>query len=106
MVAFHDNVKCDIGCAPVAEIAAPAQSGPVLGAAYVQTVEMSDQEKADIRLEFSRLKQEHADFDAAINAMIATNCDPLQIQRMKKKKLALKDRLMALEDKIIPDITA
>ena len=77
-----------------------------MGAAYVQTVEMSDQEKADIRLEFSRLKQEHADFDAAINAMIATNCDPLQIQRMKKKKLALKDRLMALEDKIIPDITA
>ena len=48
---------------------------------------MSDQEQADIRLEFSRLKQEHADFDAAINAMIATNCDPLQIQRMKKKKL-------------------
>ncbi|WP_027053925.1 YdcH family protein [Mesorhizobium erdmanii] len=67
---------------------------------------MSDQEKADIRLEFSRLKQEHADFDAAINAMIATNCDPLQIQRMKKKKLALKDRLMKLEDRIIPDIIA
>ena len=67
---------------------------------------MSDQEKADIRLEFSRLKQEHADFDAAINAMIATNCDPLQIQRMKKKKLVLKDRLMKLEDKIIPDIIA
>ena len=67
---------------------------------------MSDQEKADVRLEFSRLKQEHADFDAAINAMIATNCDPLQIQRMKKKKLALKDRLMKLEDKIIPDIIA
>ncbi|MBZ9796282.1 YdcH family protein [Mesorhizobium sp. ES1-4] len=67
---------------------------------------MSDQEQADTRLEFSRLKQEHADFDAAINAMIATNCDPLQIQRMKKKKLVLKDRLMKLEDKIIPDIIA
>ncbi|MBN9219095.1 MAG: YdcH family protein [Mesorhizobium sp.] len=67
---------------------------------------MSDQEQADIRLEFSRLKQEHTDFDAAINAMIAMNCDPLQIQRMKKKKLALKDRLMKLEDKIIPDIIA
>ncbi|TIU16990.1 MAG: DUF465 domain-containing protein, partial [Mesorhizobium sp.] len=52
---------------------------------------MSDQEQADTRLEFSRLKQEHADFDAAINAMIAMNCDPLQIQRMKKKKLVLKD---------------
>ncbi|KAA3446491.1 hypothetical protein C7I87_30240 [Mesorhizobium sp. SARCC-RB16n] len=67
---------------------------------------MSDQEQADTRLEFSRLKQEHADFDAAINAMIAMNCDPLQIQRMKKKKLFLKDRLMKLEDKIIPDIIA
>jgi hypothetical protein len=67
---------------------------------------MSDQEKADIRLEFARLKQEHLDFDAAINAMIATGCDPLQIQRMKKKKLAIKDKLRALEDRIVPDIIA
>ena len=49
---------------------------------------MSDQEQTEIRLEFAQLKQEHADFDAAINAMIAMACDPLQIQRMKKKKLA------------------
>jgi hypothetical protein len=67
---------------------------------------MSDQEKAEIRLEFARLKQEHADFDAAINAMMAMGCDPLQVQRMKKKKLALKDRLLKLEDRIIPDIIA
>lgn len=67
---------------------------------------MSDQHRSEIRLEFARLKQEHADFDAAINAMIATGCDPLQIQRMKKKKLALKDRLSKLEDRIIPDIIA
>ncbi|GAB5506901.1 MAG: YdcH family protein [Rhizobiaceae bacterium] len=67
---------------------------------------MSDQEQADIRLEFARLKQEHADFDSAINAMIATGCDPLQIQRMKKKKLAIKDKLSKLEDNIIPDIIA
>lgn len=67
---------------------------------------MSDQDQAEIRLEFSKLKQEHADFDAAINAMIATGCDPLQVQRMKKKKLALKDKLQQLEDRIIPDIIA
>jgi hypothetical protein len=67
---------------------------------------MSDQEQADIRLEYARLKQEHIDFDSAINAMIATGCDPLQIQRMKKKKLAIKDRLLSLEDRIIPDIIA
>lgn len=77
-----------------------------LGAGDSQTVDMSDQEKAEIRLEFARLKQEHADFDAAIAAMIATGCDPLQVQRMKKKKLVLKDRLKNLEDRIIPDIIA
>jgi hypothetical protein len=70
------------------------------------TVTMSDQEQADLRLEFARLKQDHADFDAAINAMIEMGCDPLQIQRMKKKKLAIKDRLSRLEDRIIPDIIA
>jgi hypothetical protein len=67
---------------------------------------MSEQEQAGIRLEFARLKQEHADFDAAINAMIAMGCDAIQIQRMKKKKLAIKDRLKDLEDKVIPDIIA
>lgn len=67
---------------------------------------MSEQEQAEVRLEFARLKQEHADFDAAINAMIATGCDPLRIQRMKKKKLAIKDRLTHLEDRVIPDIIA
>ncbi|MDN5925948.1 MAG: YdcH family protein [Hyphomicrobiales bacterium] len=67
---------------------------------------MSEQERAGVRLEFARLKQEHVDFDAAIDAMIATGCDALQIQRMKKKKLAIKDRLKDLEDRVIPDIIA
>ena len=69
-------------------------------------VKMSDQEQAEVRLEYARLKQEHTDFDAAINAMMTVGCDPLQIQRMKKKKLVLKDRLRVLEDKIVPDIIA
>lgn len=66
----------------------------------------SDQEQAEIRLEYARVKQDHADFDAAIKAMIATDCDPLRVQRMKKKKLAMKDRLNEIEKKIIPDIIA
>ena len=67
---------------------------------------MSEQEQAEVRLEFARLKQEHSDFDAAIRAMIATGCDPLQVQRMKKKKLLVKDRLQAVQDRIIPDLIA
>ncbi len=76
------------------------------GAEIQQTEDMSEQEQAEIRLEFARLKQDHADFDAAINAMIAMGCDPLQIQRMKKKKLVLKDKIAQIEDRIIPDIIA
>lgn len=102
MVAFPDGAKCDKGFAPGTEVAGRAEGAP----AGMQTVDMSEQEQAEIRLEFARLKQEHADFDAAINAMIATGCDPLQIQRMKKKKLVLKDKIMQIEDRIIPDIIA
>lgn len=67
---------------------------------------MSDQEQAGVRLQLARLRQEHADFDAAINAMEAMGCDRLQVQRMKKKKLSVKDRLQDLEDQVLPDIIA
>jgi hypothetical protein len=67
---------------------------------------MSDQDQADLRLAYARLKQEHADYDAAIDAMITVGCNLMQIQRMKKKKLAIKDTLQKLEDQIIPDIIA
>lgn len=67
---------------------------------------MADQDQAELRLRAARLRQEHEDFDAAINAMISTGCDALQIQRMKKKKLAIKDQITKVEDQIIPDIIA
>ncbi len=67
---------------------------------------MADQDQAEIRLMVARLRQEHEDYDAAINAMIQTGCDMLRIQRMKKKKLAIKDKITKLEDQIIPDIIA
>ncbi|TWF55059.1 YdcH family protein [Neorhizobium alkalisoli] len=67
---------------------------------------MADQEQADIRLALAKLRQEHEDYDAAINAMIQTGCEALRIQRMKKKKLVIKDKMTQLEDQIIPDIIA
>lgn len=45
--------------------------------------------------------------DTAIDAMSLTGrSDALQLQRLKKKKLALKDRISTLEDKLLPDIIA
>lgn len=67
---------------------------------------MSDQDQAELRMALARLRQDHADFDAAVQAMLKTGCDPLQIQRMKKKKLTIKDQLIRLEDQVLPDIIA
>ena len=67
---------------------------------------MADQEQAELRLAVARLRQEHEDYDAAINAMIQIGSEALRIQRMKKKKLVLKDKISKLEDQIIPDIIA
>ncbi len=67
---------------------------------------MSDQDQAELRMALARLRQDHMDFDVAIEAMLKTGCDPLQIQRMKKKKLTIKDQVIRLEDQVLPDIIA
>ena len=95
-----------MAAAPVDMASGPSLIRPRGGPKALQMVTLLDQEQTEIRLEFAKLKQDHADFDAAINAMIAMGCDPLQIQRMKKKKLAFKDRMRELENRIIPDIIA
>ena len=53
------------------------------------------------------LRTEHRDLDAAIDALIATGAgDQLQIARLKKRKLRLKDQISQIEDYLIPDIIA
>ena len=65
-----------------------------------------DQDQAALRMRLGQLKQAHDDLHMAIDAMIAQRCDPLAIQRMKKKKLEMKDRIEKTTSKIIPDIIA
>lgn len=68
---------------------------------------MADDQKAAIRAELLRLREEHRDLDMAIRS--AEDSRPgavLEIQRLKKRKLSLKDRITALEDKLTPDIIA
>lgn len=59
------------------------------------------------REELSRLREEHRDLDAAIEALQrVTGGDALQMQRLKKRKLILKDRISYFEDQLTPDIIA
>jgi len=64
-------------------------------------------ETLELESELARLKQEHRDLDSAIDALerIITG-DQLQVQRLKKRKLALKDQIIQLEDQLTPDIIA
>jgi hypothetical protein len=67
----------------------------------------SDEEHQLLQSEMHRLQIEHRDLDAAIAALAQLGAvDQLQIQRLKKRKLQLKDRLIVLQDRLTPDIIA
>ena len=60
-----------------------------------------------VQIEYLRLREEHRDLDAVIEALIAGgSVDQLQLQRLKKRKLVLRDRIAFLEDQLTPDIIA
>ena len=52
------------------------------------------------------LRIEHRDLDAAIASLGEQGGDQLQLARLKKRKLRLRDEIAALEDSLIPDIIA
>ncbi len=64
-----------------------------------------EQQLMQLRLE--SLREEHRDLDAAIDALRDTPLpDQIRLARMKKRKLALRDEIAALESELIPDIIA
>jgi len=68
---------------------------------------MTDEEERELREQLARLQQEHRDLDAAIAALVlAPSSDIIQVQRLKKRKLMLRDRIRVIEDQLTPDIIA
>ncbi len=68
---------------------------------------LTTEQKAKMGAELAAKRQEHKDLDASINALTSTGCqDAMMLQRLKKKKLAIKDRIIHLEQYVIPDIIA
>ena len=72
-----------------------------------QYTTMNDQDERELHAELARLQQEHRDLDAAIDALHQSPApDLLMLQRLKKRKLQLRDRIAFIEDQITPDIIA
>ncbi len=68
---------------------------------------MTEEEEIELRAQLARLRQEHRDLDAAIAALQESPAsDILQVQRLKKRKLVLRDRITFIEDQLTPDIIA
>ncbi|HVT54090.1 MAG TPA: DUF465 domain-containing protein [Dongiaceae bacterium] len=60
-----------------------------------------------MRVKLEELRSEHRDLDDVIQRLSETSpFNQLQIQRLKKRKLALKDQITKLESKLLPDIIA
>jgi hypothetical protein len=75
------------------------------GAALWKSMSKADQEEVKRRL--AELRTEHRDLDDAISALISTGgYNQVQIQRMKKRKLSLKDQILQAESALLPDIIA
>jgi len=68
---------------------------------------MDKLQEVQLRGKLQNLYQQHRDMDAAIEAFeLSGKADPLQLQRLKKMKLGLKDQIAQIENMLIPDIIA
>ncbi|MGL4397246.1 MAG: DUF465 domain-containing protein [Hyphomicrobium sp.] len=68
---------------------------------------MQRRDERELREELAKLRSEHRVLDAEIVSVEGNPlADQLLVKRLKKKKLALKDRITAIEDQLLPDIIA
>ena len=68
---------------------------------------MSEAEQQEIRELLAQLMTEHRDLDAAIVSLEeSASIDQLQLRRLKRRKLQLRDRIADLETRLLPDIIA
>jgi hypothetical protein len=67
----------------------------------------TEEELAALRVRLVALKAEHHDLDDVIARVVATRIyDQIRLQRLKKRKLLLKDEIARLESRLLPDIIA
>jgi hypothetical protein len=64
-------------------------------------------EERELQIRLENLLTEHRDLDSAIAALIGSgSSDQVQVARLKKRKLRIKDEIAMVQDRMIPDIIA
>ena len=73
----------------------------------MSNVSLTDEERQSIRAQISMLELEHGDLNAIIDRLVEDPMlDQLQLRRLKKRRLLLKDQIARLQARVIPDIIA
>jgi hypothetical protein len=86
---------------------APGDAVALIDNAPRSAVAMTREDEGELKAQLAQLRQEHRDLDAAIEALHnAPGADLLQVQRLKKRKLQLRDPIIQVEDQLTPDIIA
>lgn len=67
---------------------------------------MDTDEETKLRAELAELRRRHRALSEAVDGLQNDGGDPIELQRLKKQKLVLKDRMARLEDRLLPDIIA
>jgi len=71
------------------------------------TKPLTETEIAEIRAHLQELQIEHRDLDSVIDHLeVSPPPDELLVRRLKKRKLLLKDRILQLQEMLVPDIPA
>jgi hypothetical protein len=107
ILVFADAVRNALNLDAITE--RRQDSLPALGFrdSILMAEKLGAEERAAMHAELERLRQEHRDLDSAIEALVHLSAsDQLQIQRLKKRKLILRDKIGQLEDQLTPDIIA
>jgi hypothetical protein len=91
----------------VIEGSAPVRPTGLFDEALPAAAAMKQDNESELRAQLAQLRQEHRDLDAAISALYnSPGADLLQVQRLKKRKLQLRDQIISIEDQLTPDIIA
>ncbi len=112
---FPFSAGSRISLAPPPELSRACEGGAAPDHHAVTTNRRDDQPETRGRMLADRdsllrrlheLRSEHRDLDTVITRLSESGADPLQLQRLKKRKLKLKDEITWLESRLIPDVIA
>jgi len=103
----HMRATLPVGFKPNVTTGAPEMVAAIISGFGMVNAPAQMDETEPLRKKLSDLKAEHRQLDDEISGLLESgNVDQLEIKRLKKRKLSLKDEILQVENQLLPDIIA